>query len=81
MFTPIHESISVAGVFTANGFAPKKFQWKQTTYPIEEITLISNVKNGGIRKRLYSVMSKGNLYRLEFNRENETWILEEIWME
>jgi hypothetical protein len=81
MYQTIHETVRVAGVYDQGKFAPRKFQWKQKTYPIDQITLISNMKNGGVRQRFYSIMSNGNMYRLSFNRDDESWFLEEVWCE
>ena len=81
MYQRIHEEISVLGIFKNHKFIPKKFNWGNKTYSINEITLISDIKDGGVRKRLYSVVSSANVYRLEFNRETEAWLLEEIWLE
>lgn len=71
----------VAGVYDKCAFFPKKFKWTHQEYPIDRITLIANVKDGSIKKRLYTVMSGPNLYRLEFNRETEKWTLEAIWFD
>ncbi len=81
MYQTIGEEISVAGAFKHSKFKPTKFQWRQAVYPVEEITLINDVKDGGVRKRYYSLVAKGNLYRLCFNRETEQWLLEEVWYE
>jgi hypothetical protein len=81
MYQKIHEAISVIGVYKNSKFKPKKFYWRSKIYCIDQITLWSNIKDGGAKKRLYSVLARGNLYRLCFNRENETWFLEEIWCE
>lgn len=74
-----HYGGSVAGL--AGKLKPLKFRWQGQVYSIQQITLATDTKDGGVRKRLYSVMSGGNVYRLSFNRDNESWSLEEIWME
>jgi len=81
MFQRIGEKIAVVGVYNHGTFTPKRFKWHTREYPIEEITLASDIKDGGVRKRLYSTLSKGNLYRLCFNRDDEGWTLEEVWAE
>lgn len=81
MYQTIEEPIEVAGVYTKSTFIPKKFRWKQREYLIKEITLKSDTKDGGVRKRLYSVLVGKELYRLTFNREDETWMLEEVWID
>jgi hypothetical protein len=81
MYQTINEDIAVVGVYSKSCFIPKKFKWKDRVFPIQEITLFSDVRSGDIRKRLYSVTSGGNVYRLEFNRSSEKWQILEIWIE
>ena len=81
MYQLISEPIDVAGVFTKSTFIPKKFRWNNREYLIEQITLKSDTRDGGVKKRLYSVMVGKELYRLTFNREMETWMLEEVWID
>lgn len=79
MYQTINEDISVLGIYSHSKFTPKKFKWKDKTFAIKEITLINDTKDGIIKKRLYSVISQANLYRLEFNRETEKWRILEVW--
>lgn len=81
MYQTIGEKIEVAGVYTHATFVPKKFRWKQREFPIETITFITQVRDGSVQQRMYSILSKGNLYRLMFNRDTELWTLAEIWCE
>jgi hypothetical protein len=81
MYQTIHEKVAVVGVYNHAAFAPKKFLWKGRTYRVDEITLVSDVKDGGVQRRLYGVVAGGNVYRLAFNRMSETWMLEEVWCE
>lgn len=81
MYQTIDEAVNVAGAYKNSRFQPVKFQWRSQIYPIQEITLISDVKDGGVRKRYYSVVAGGTVYRLCFNRETEQWLLEEVWYE
>lgn len=94
-FVRIAEPIEVAGSYLKNkSFKPSKFRWKNTTFAIAEITFVANTKDGGINKRLYSVLAHGaseeidqraatnnTLYRLEFNLATEQWQILEIWSE
>jgi len=82
MYQRIDEKIAVVGVYQPASrlkFEPKKFLWLHKTYLVEAITLVNDVKDGGVRKRLYSLVSGGNIYRVCFNRDSEIWQLEEIW--
>lgn len=81
MYQTIDEVIVVAGVYKPGGFYPVKFQWRQRTYQIEKTTFITELKDGGVRQRMYSVLVKGTLYRLKFDRAAEQWWLQEVWCE
>lgn len=81
MYQTIHEAIAVAGVFKQGKFQPAKFRWQHTTYQVDEITLMSDTKDGGVRQRHYAVVSGANVYRLLYNRESEEWWLQEVWCE
>lgn len=81
MYQTIGEGIAVLGSYRAGHFKPLRFAWRQRTYHIEEITLVSESRNGGVRGRTYSVLVKGTVYRLFFNRDTEEWRLEEVWCE
>ncbi len=81
MYQTVNEEIEVAGVYSHSRFIPKKFKWNNKIFPIKEITLSNSVKDGLIKRRLYSVLSGVNLYRIEFNRESEQWKILEVWCE
>lgn len=81
MCQTIHEKIAVVGVYNRATFSPKKFLWQGRRHVVDEVTLVSDTRDGGVRQRMYAVMSGGNVYRLLFNREEETWFLEEVWCE
>ena len=81
MFQPIHEKVAVVGVYNHAQFAPRKFLWNKKRYLVDQVTLISDVIDGGVKKRVYSLVSAGNVYRLVFDRMSEVWMLEEVWYE
>ena len=81
MYQTFNEPIMVAGVFNHQGFQPRKFRWRQRDYRIETITVVTNIKDGGVIKRGYGVVAGGNVYRLEFNRSTDHWQLIEVWYE
>ncbi len=81
MYEPVRESIAVAGVYEQSQFTPKRFQWRGRAYEVEKVTLRSDVRDGNVHKRLYSLQAGGTLYRVEFNREDESWQLLEVWCE
>lgn len=81
MYQRIDEKIAVAGVYQQQGFQPKRFKWKTRVYDVEQITLVNDAKDGGRKLRFYSVIVRGTAYRLCFDRDNEQWLLEEVWYE
>lgn len=81
MYQTIGEDIEVIGIFKRGKLMPRKFQWRQQVLDIQEVTMINDTRDGGVKKRFYSVMSGGNLFRLSFNRDSEVWRVEEIWCE
>lgn len=81
MYQTIGEEILVAGSYKQHRFHPFKFLWRNKTYKINQITLVSDIKDGGVKKRWYSVLVGQEVYRILFNRETEAWTLEELWVE
>ncbi len=81
MLTPVGEPVAVLGSYAHATFSPRKFKWRERVFSITEVTFVTDVKDGGVKKRTYSVLSGGTLYRLEFNRDTEDWCLAEIWCE
>lgn len=81
MYEPIHENISVIGVYKNAHFIPRKFLWRNKEYPVKQVTFVADIKDGSIRKRHYAVLVGGTSYRLLFDRAEETWFLEEVWCE
>ena len=81
MYAHIHEPISVVGFYTRGKFFPKKFIWQNKNYTITQQTFLTDLKNGGRKQRMHSVIAQDNTYRLLFDRDLEEWWIEEIWME
>ena len=81
MFTVLNESVSVVAVYAANTLKPRKILWRGVTYPVEKITLVSDLTEGVIKRRIYSIVLRSTLYRLEFNRTTEHWTLLEVYCE
>ena len=81
MYQTIHEPIKVAGVFNRSVFKPTWFEWRRQLFKVEQITLISDYKQGLVKIKIYSVIAKGNLYRLQFSLNSGDWILENVWID
>lgn len=81
MYHTVDEMIDVVGSYSRGRFVPRKFRWGKRVLTIDQITLQSDAKDGGVRKRLVSVVVGKDVFRLEFNRETEQWYLREVWVE
>jgi len=81
MYQTIHESIKVAGIFNCSVFKPTWFEWRRQLLKIQQITLISDYKQGSVKSKIYSVMADGNLYRLLFDLNSCNWTLENVWID
>ena len=81
MYQTISEKIDVLGIFRNASFTPKKFKWNHRDYTIDEVTSIHERRDGGRLMSRYAVLSGGNLFLLEHDCGQETWTLEQIWME
>lgn len=81
MYQPIHEPVSVAGIYENGKFRPVKFRWRQKLLNITEVCSVHDFRDGTVRKRRFSVMAQGTVYLLEFDRSQESWILEQLWIE
>lgn len=81
MYQTIGEPIAVIGLYKDSHFIPHRLKWGTRELKIDQITLISDVKDGGIKKRFYSVVIGKEVLRILFNRDSEQWTIEEIWVE
>ncbi len=81
MYQRIGEDISIIGIYQKGRFIPKKMQWQAKTFAIEQICSVHDFKDGAVRKRRFSIMSGTNIYLIEFDRDRETWLLEQVWVE
>lgn len=81
MFQMIGEKVDVIGLYTKAHFLPKKIKWAGKVLLVEKLTLISEIRDGEVKKRMYSFTNGVNMYRLLFNRDTEVWTLEEVWVE
>lgn len=81
MYQKIHEQISVVGLYSRGKFTPVKLKWRDTVLKITEITIQVPTNDGGVRKYFYSVVVDYDVFRLEFNRETQQWLLLEKWVE
>lgn len=81
MYQRLHEVVIVAGVFHHSQFEPIWFDWQQQRHQVEETTLVTDVKDGGVSKQIYSVQTKDDLFRLEFNRDTDDWLLTAVWID
>lgn len=46
---------------------------------IDDITLVSDFKEGGVKHKIYSVVVAGDVYRLVYDLRNQDWFVEAVW--
>lgn len=81
MYTQINSPISMIGVYQHGRFIPRKFLWQSKEYLVNQITFIHDLKNGGRKQRIYSIEAAGTIYRILFDRDDEQWTLQELWVD
>lgn len=81
MYQTIHEQVRVAGVFNRSFFKPVWFEWNERMLRIQEVTLVSDYKQGLVKNRVYSVVADDNVYRLTFDLNSLDWVLESVWID
>lgn len=81
MYQIIGEKVDVAGVYSKGRFHPKKFAWKGRAFVIDQVASCHDFKDGSVRKRQFAVVANGNTYLLNFDRDIEQWVLQQIWVE
>jgi hypothetical protein len=77
----INEPIAVVGIFDLGRFTPRRFKWRQRVHEVNEITFVSDTKDGGVPYRWYSIVSGQEVYRLRHQRQSDVWTLWELWVE
>lgn len=80
-YETINEKVDVVGIFSSFKFTPCQFRWNKRDYEISQITAVHEMVDGSSRKKIYSVLSQGTLYLLEYNLNNEEWKLKQLWQE
>jgi hypothetical protein len=81
MFTEIHEPIITLVSYERAGMQLKRFRWRNQLFAVEKVTAVTNIRDGSVRQRRWSVVSGGAVYRLLFDRVAETWELEAVYCE
>jgi len=81
MYQTIHEAIAVIGVYANSKFKPIKFRWQGREFIVQQTCSVHDFKDGSVRKRRFSVIANHNTYLLEFNRDLESWYVEQVWLE
>ncbi|OGE64280.1 hypothetical protein A3I48_00845 [Candidatus Daviesbacteria bacterium RIFCSPLOWO2_02_FULL_36_7] len=74
----IFEPINVWVFFKNNLIAPQSFFWRGRQIKIDKVNLIHTSKNGACIFYHFSVSSGGNFYRLRFDSNKLSWLLEAV---
>lgn len=74
----IQESIDVWVFFQKNVIKPHTFFWHGRQIKIDKINLVHTSRDGSKTFYHFSVSSGGNFYRLNFDTNKLSWILEAV---
>lgn len=74
----ILEPVNVWVFFKGNLIQPHSFFWRGRQIKIDKINLVHTSKNGASPLYYFSVSAGGNFYRLKFDTNKLTWILEAV---
>lgn len=77
--TRVHEAVDVYAVFAQGQIVPRAFRWSGRTYTVEQVHQRWDGKHGAIRLHYFAVTAAGNAYKLCFNAQELTWLLEEVY--
>lgn len=72
------EPINVWVFFKNSAIQPHIFLWKERKIKIDKINLIHTSKFGATTFYHFSVLSKGNFYKLRFDTNLLKWTLESV---
>lgn len=74
----ILEPINVWVLFSRNLIQPYSFFWRGRQIKVEKVNLIHTSKDGINTFYHFSVTAGGNFYRLKFDTNKLSWILEAV---
>lgn len=74
----IIEPVRVVASFAGGGCEPLKFDWKNRSYPVEQVNGRWIDRQGGVFRLHYSVQSGGQTYYLHFATDEVQWWLDEV---
>lgn len=77
MTTAIHESISVAAVFSNGLIKPRYFLWNGKKIAIDSVSFMWKTMVGAAHLLHFTVMSQQTFYELVFDTRALTWKLEQ----
>jgi hypothetical protein len=75
----LNDPIDVTVDFVGNRVRPKQIRWGRHTYPMHQVNLVHNAKEGNKRIFYFSVSDKSNFMKLRFDTESMEWRLVEFY--
>lgn len=82
MYQEVEEKIKVLAAFANGQIIPKIFEWSGRKYKIGRVALAYQERSGRSINYYFSVeCESGGVFKLKYNDENLTWMLEEHWVE
>jgi hypothetical protein len=77
MILQIFEKIDVIAVYK-DSFMPFRIRWKGRVYHINKLGYHHTTRVGNVIHHIFSVATENLAFRLNFDTENLSWILEEV---
>ncbi len=78
--TRVHEAVDVYAVFAKGQIVPRAFRWSGRTYTVDQVHQRWAGRNGVARLHYFAVTAAGNAYKLCFNAQELSWMLEEVYV-
>ncbi|OGE80442.1 MAG: hypothetical protein A2660_03140 [Candidatus Doudnabacteria bacterium RIFCSPHIGHO2_01_FULL_45_18] len=81
MLETINEPIEVVARFSKDQVIPEKFIWHGRAIVVTKLNLTYSRFEGRVKFYFFAVSDSTNYFKLQFNTENLTWTLLEVFSE
>jgi len=79
MLEDINEQIDVLVAFTRKTVVPLSFTWGTKKFSIKKVNIKYSRRIGQTLHHIYAVSSINAYFKINFNTENNKWMLEEVY--
>ena len=81
MHTKINEPITVSALFAGDRVRPQIFKWDGRTYPVSQVNLVYEERNGADRVYHFAVSNQEAFFKLSFDTRSLAWRLLDLYVE